>query len=149
MNACVLSKLDKSYFMYSLVKFQFSNISSIRGLPIQILHTEVWPFSISFQQESLFRLSWHKQNVSFQAKHFSYALLPIKLHSWIWTKILPDWQFLFLPALLCSKRDLNVSVIHLFIKYPCYLKNNLCDKIKVFLNPEGQGKLRTNVSITA
>lgn len=40
-------------------------------------------------------------------------------------------------------------MIQLSIKYRRYLKNNLCNKINVFLNPDTQGKLRTNVPSTA
>lgn len=84
---------------------------------------------MSFQQESPFLLSWHSKKFVFRQSIWAHSVT--KLHGWFLTKIRQDWQLIFLPAVLCSKRDLNVSVIQLSIKYTHYLKNNLCNKINI------------------
>lgn len=84
---------------------------------------------MSFQQESPSLLSWHSKKSAFRQSIWAHSVT--KLHGWILTKIWQDWQLIFLPAVLCSKRDLNVSVLQLSIKYTHYLKNSLCNKINI------------------
>lgn len=50
----IKSHIPSLRLLCSFVQFQFFTISSTPGLSSQLSHTEVWPFSISFQQESPF-----------------------------------------------------------------------------------------------